>query len=184
MNTPTKEDRKKLTATSVQLLADGTWRYSRSVGNPKLLEAAKEAAAAIKVAKAKPSKASRKSKQNTAPWWTVTADDYYSSGVTLQAASAEEAVGKVVIEATKRPVPFQLKSVRAATKLEVVIAKLEAANKAAGIPEFWRVHNGKPQRGYQPKGYGVFWEDVQFLSTELLARYRDAKAREVEGIPY
>lgn len=167
MNAPSKERRRELTAKCVVFSETGPVYLRKLPGSPELLAAAEmEVAQAIRKAKAY----RKLKKESNAPWWTVVGNDYYSSGFTLQAVSAAEAVGKVVIDTAKDQVLFRLKAVREATSLEVFVARLSAHNKAAGIPELWRVHKGKAQRGVQPKGYGVHWQDVPFLSTALLAR--------------
>ena len=67
------------------------------------------------------------------------------------------------------------------------VRMLEAACKKWDIPEYWRMRDGVVEVGYHAEGSGghtILWKPVPFLSTLLLARHREMREREADGIPF
>jgi hypothetical protein len=61
---------------------------------------------------------------------------------------------------------------------------MEAANKAAGTPVYWRLNDeGKAEKGFEAgTTWANCWEAVHPLSTFLLAQSRAATEAEAQGI--
>jgi hypothetical protein len=76
-----------------------------------------------------------------------------------------------------------------------IVQRLEAENEAADYPEWWRIKDGRVERGFErhwnrdPLGvcrcesYRV-WVPVPFLSSELLRRLHEHREAQAADIPF